>query len=122
MRYSTPTHPVYAMRGNSPKGWHHKHGHGGKPLFTIVGYEAGVPVPNPAPTPPKPGHWRVTPRGKLRMAPRKHRGGPMWPSRLPQPFDGGDPNLPKMSVRMAVRAAVAAGQIAPEDAPSWARG
>lgn len=81
--------------------------------------EPGVPLPNPGRVLPKHGHWRITPRGKMRMAPRKSHGGPMWPAQMPQPFQP-DPNVPTMSVRMAVRAAVEAGYISREDAPSWA--
>lgn len=80
--------------------------------------EVGVPVPNPGRVPPKPGHWRTSPLGKLHMAPRKRQAGPMWPVNMrPSVHD----DAPTLGVRTRVRAAVAAGLIAPADAPSWAQ-
>lgn len=45
-----------------------------------------VRVPNPATPQPKPGHWRITPNGKVRARPRPQQAGPIWASQLPQPF------------------------------------
>lgn len=129
MRYSTPTVPVYRMRGYATKAKGPGVAYAGKyPVFQLVGFAPGVPVPNPGHVPPKPGHWRTKPGGRMRMAPKPRStsaAGPMWASTMPRPFaphtQGGTPNPVPMSTRARVRAAVAAGIIAPEHAPSWAQ-
>lgn len=112
MRYTTP---LWVR----PKGYYNSDGN-----YVRTGSceEVGVPVPNPGQVPPKPGHWRLTPGGKMRMAPRKGQAGPIWASSQPQPFRPHTQDNPTaMGTRARVRAAVAAGIIAPADAPSWAQ-
>lgn len=124
MRYTTPTylkpHGGFGSDGN----FHMRaHGNGGAyPYHTVV---CGVPLPNPSSPMPKPGHWRVSPRAKMRPKPRQH-AAPIWVQPRDVPHVDGlrrvtTEDAKAMSLRARVREAVAAGLIAPEDAPSWAR-
>jgi hypothetical protein len=49
-------------------------GEDGREFTGIRGYDEsdGIFVPNPAATKPKVGHWRVSPRGRMKMPPNKH--------------------------------------------------
>lgn len=116
MRYSTPTYPVYRSAGTRQvnSGPYP----GPYPVFVLAGYAAGVPVPNPAPPLPKPGHWRTSPRQAHKMAPKGRGAQAVWPCNIGPKANLDEPNA---SLRARVREAVACGAIAPADAPAWAQ-